>query len=208
MLALASQAGLPFVRVIGPLAVRVGIGVRVRALIGEQRAMRVRPATASDVMAIAAIHVKTWQAAYRGQVPDEYLERLSVDRRISAWRDIVAATAWPSTGVFVSEDDAGDIIGFAHIAPSRDDDAEGTGEVTSVYLSPRAWRTGVGRSLVDAACASLRSSGFSSATLWVLDTNEGARRFYEAMGWRPDGRRKVESRGEFELNEVRYGIAL
>lgn len=69
--------------------------------------MRVRPATPRDVTAIATIHVETWQVAYRGQVPDEYFERLSVDGRISAWRDILAATAWPSTGVFVAEDNGG-----------------------------------------------------------------------------------------------------
>lgn len=172
-------------------------------------AMRVRPATARDVTAIATIHVKTWQVAYQGQVPDESLERLSVDGRISAWSDILAATAWPSTGVFVAEDDGADVVGFTHVAPSRDDDsAPGTAEVTSIYVRPDAWRGGAGRSLLEAACASVRSGGFGSATLWVLDSNERARRFYEAMGWRADGRVKVDWRREFELNEVRYAVSL
>ena len=122
----------------------------------------------------------------------------------------MAATAWPSTGVFVAEDDGGDIVGFTHIAPSRDDDAPpGTAEVTSIYVRPDAWGSGAGRALLEAACASLRSGGFGSATLWVLDSNERARRFYEAMGWRADGRGKVDRRGgEFELNEVRYAVSL
>jgi hypothetical protein len=42
----------------------------------------------------------------------------------------------------------------------------------------------------------------------VLDSNERARRFYEAMGWRADGHGKVDRRGEFELNEVRYAASL
>jgi len=172
-------------------------------------AMRVRPATPGDVIAIATIHVETWQVAYRGQVPDEYLERLSVDGRISAWRDIMEATEWPSTGVFVADDDCGDIVGFTHIASSRDDDAPpGTAEVTSLYVRPPAWGGGAGRSLLEAACASLRSGGFGSATLWVLGSNERARRFYEAMGWTAVGRSKVVRRGEFELNEVRYAVTL
>jgi len=173
------------------------------------RAMRVRPATPSDVTAIATIHVETWQVAYRSQVPEEYLEGLSVDGRISAWRDILAATAWPSTGVFVAEADGGNVVGFTHIAPSRDDDAPpGKAEVTSIYVRPDAWGSGAGRALLEAACASLRSGGFGSATLWVLDSNERARRFYEAMGWKVDGRGKVERRGDFELNEVRYAVTL
>lgn len=80
--------------------------------------------------------------------------------------------------------------------------------MTSIYVRPDAWGSGAGRSLLVAACASLRSGGFGSATLWVLDSNERARRFYEAMGWRADGRGKVDRRGEFELKEVRYAVSL
>lgn len=169
----------------------------------------VRPATPTDVRAIADIHVSSWQVAYRGQVPDAFLDGLSVDRRSSAWTDILDSTAWPSTGAFVAEDDDGTIVGFAHISPSRDDDAGAdVGEVTSIYVSPKAWRRGVGRMLLNAACTSFRSAGFTRATLWVLDTNDRARRFYERMGWQADGCVKVDARGDFSLTELRYASPL
>ena len=36
----------------------------------------VRPATLADVTEIAMIHVRSWQAAYRGLMPQDYLRSL------------------------------------------------------------------------------------------------------------------------------------
>ena len=171
-------------------------------------AVHVRPATLDDVPRIAEIHVETWQVAYRGLVPDAVLDRLSVDRRVTAWTRIVGETSWPSTGVFVAEDNDA-VVGFAHISPSRDDGAAPeVGEVTAIHVAPQLWRRGAGRVLLLSACASLRSAGFSAATLWVLQTNERARGFYEEMGWRLDGATKVDDLGEVVLREVRYAVTL
>lgn len=72
----------------------------------------------------------------------------------------------------------------------------------------QAWGTGIGRRLMTAALTSLVEAGFTRATLWVLDTNERARRFYEAGSWRPDGGLKRDERRGVLLNEVRYGRPL
>lgn len=171
--------------------------------------MKVRSATPTDASRIAEVHVATWRVAYRGQVPDAFLAGLSVERRTSAWKEIIGATSWPSTGVLVAENDAGEVAGFAHVCASRDDDARpDVGEVTSIYVAPDAWRRGAGRMLLDAATASLQAAGFTIVTLWVLDSNDPARRFYERMGWRPDGAVKVDDRGDFALRELRYATDL
>jgi hypothetical protein len=48
------------------------------------------------------------------------------------------------------------------------------------------------------------SPGYREVTLWVLDTDERARRFYEAGGWRTDGTSRTdESRGSAVV-AVRY----
>jgi hypothetical protein len=44
------------------------------------RATAVRPATPDDADAIASVHVRSWQAAYRGIVPDAMLDALSIQR--------------------------------------------------------------------------------------------------------------------------------
>ena len=166
--------------------------------------MQVRVATVDDAEAIAGVHVRSWQRAYRGLIPDAYLDTLAVERRREVWSRILAETDLPRTGAFVLQDGP-DVIGFVHVAPTRDDDVPGsTGEITAIYLTPDAWGRGGGRQLMDAAEAALEAAGFATATLWVLETNLRARRFYERLGWVPDGARKLEERGDFVLVEVRY----
>jgi len=46
----------------------------------------IRPAGLDDARAIAEIHVRAWQWAYRGQIPDEILDGLSVEHREQGWR--------------------------------------------------------------------------------------------------------------------------
>ena len=65
------------------------------------------------------------------------------------------------------------------------------GELGRLHVHPDHWHEGVGRALHDAAAAA------GATTLWVIDANERARRFYERNGWVLD---PTERQG----NEVRY----
>lgn len=137
-------------------------------------------------------------------MPQDYLDNLDVERRREGWDRILAGTDWPRTGAFVAADDDG-IIGFAHVCPSRDEDAGDTvGEVTTVYVLASAWGAGAGRALMTAAVGALRDAGCTEATLWVLDTNARARRFYESEGWTVDGAERLEELRGFPTREVRY----
>jgi hypothetical protein len=42
--------------------------------------------------------------------------------------------------------------------------------------------------------------------LWVLEGNARARRFYEAMGWLPDGGRQLLEMVGAKLYEIRYRL--
>jgi hypothetical protein len=89
----------------------------------------IRSATPIDARAIATIHVEAWRAAYRGIVPDEYLDSLSIDGRESAWRQNLLA-ADTSTWV-AQESDA--IVGWISVGASRDTDAgTSAGEIWAV----------------------------------------------------------------------------
>src|ERR1019366_622899 len=157
-----------------------------------------------DEVAFAQLHVSSWQTAYRGQIPDDFLDSLSIEERIEMWRGMIAESEPPIRLCLVAEED-GRIVGFAHTSPSRDAAAPpGTGELTAIYVLAEHRGTGTGRVLMSRAVAELTAAGFRSATLWVLDTNARAQRFYEAAGWVPDGATQVSDRGTFSLLEVRY----
>jgi GNAT superfamily N-acetyltransferase len=173
-------------------------------VVGHNVAMQLRVASPDDARRIAEVHVRTWQVAYQGQVPDDYLNSLSVEQRETAWSEILLGMDLPASRAFVIDDD-GVLVGFVGLSPSRDEDSTSTtGEVGAIYVLPECWGAGYGRALLNRATESLREAGCSTATLWVLRSNTRARSFYERAGWSADGGEKMEDRGTFSLDEVRY----
>jgi GNAT superfamily N-acetyltransferase len=165
-----------------------------------------RKANAADASQIAATHVRSWQAVYRGFMPDEFLDRLDVAERAESWRNAIASS---SADVLVIDDAGGRLAGFCSLIRSRDPDASATtGEIAALYVDPERCRVGLGTMLLRDALTLAPERGFATLTLWVLEGNAGARQFYERHGFRPDGSMKTESRwgGGFSVREVRYGM--
>ncbi len=164
----------------------------------------VRVATSDDARTIAEIHVASWQEGYRGQLPDGFLKSLSIDARQARW----AQSLRDGAGVLLAEQ-AGEAVGFVMFGPSRDDDAPtNCAEIWALYVHPSAWSTGVGRKLHDGALAALAAEGSTAAALWVLHSNDRARRFYARLGWHLDGAAKVVERPGVTLSAVRYKRAV
>ena len=165
--------------------------------------MQIRPATVQDAEQIALVQVRSWQATYRGSMPQHFLDQLRPDSRTAGWREHLAAPA-PGEATVVADD--GTLRGFGHVGPTWDTDAhpERVGQLRALYLIADLWGRGHGRALLAAATNALAQAGFAEATLWVLEANLRDRRFYEAAGWSCDGAtQRDESRG-FPLDEVRY----
>ena len=66
----------------------------------------------------------------------------------------------------------------------------GVGHLYAMWVAPDARGAGVGRALVDAVVAWARARGCDRLVLSVTETNEGARRFYEACGFADTGERQ------------------
>ena len=163
-----------------------------------------RLATTDDARAIALVHIKSWQAIYRGRFPDQYLDSLNVDQRAANWARILSQQP---EGTVVFERDA-KIVGFLSLDRSRDQDADATvGEITSVYLDPDYWRRGHGSALIEWAKGCAHARGWQRLTLWVLRENEEARDFYAASGFAPDGATKEAMLGDgTSFVEMRYAL--
>jgi ribosomal protein S18 acetylase RimI-like enzyme len=141
--------------------------------------VKVRRARTEDAARIAAIHVRSWRVGYRGQIPQDYLDGLDPAAGHIRWAETVQREDMSRGGTFVVTDDAGDVAGFAHVDASRDADATASiGEVWAIYLSPDAWGKGLGRELMTATLSYLANVRYTQVTLWVLDSNDRARRFY------------------------------
>ena len=164
-----------------------------------------RDARPDDAAAVARVHVRTWQIAYRGLLPDEYLDGQRPEARAARYAFGSPNPNLPSTVVAV---DDGVIRGFATTGRSRDADSSATGELLGLYVEPEAWGLGVGRLLIADARARLHTRGFSEATLWVLVGNHRAHRFYRCDGWQPDGRSKTDQVRAVPVEVMRYRRSL
>ena len=171
--------------------------------------MDIRPARLQDAPEIADVHVRSWQAAYRGLLPQAYLDSLDPAQRVGRWERSLSAA--DSDGGTLVADAGGYLAGFVSYGPARDDDADSqrAGEIYAIYLMPAAWDGGIGRQLMVTALDRLGEAGlFDQVILWVLDSNARARRFYEAGGWLADGAAKQDDSFGVPITEVRYRRSL
>jgi len=152
---------------------------------------------------MAAVHVDTWRAAYRGIVPDDYLANLSREESERRWLDRLTTDAG---GVFVAEGARG-IFGFASGNPrqmfSKGLEEYG-GVFEAVYVLPEGQGSGVGRALVAAVAWHLVERGITSGLLWVFEENLAARGFYESLGGTVLAHDGFELGGAW-VREVAYG---
>lgn len=149
----------------------------------------------ADLPALARLHVRCWQEAYAGLMPDQFLRDLSVEQRLAGWRRSLAD---PQVFAFAAFD-GHDPVGFVTAGPIREaQPGLGDGEIYAIYVSAPAYRRGIGRRLLGAAAQHWISRGGSGLTVLCIAGNKRAESFYLACGGR-----KAWS-GEFELGGQTY----
>ena len=141
-------------------------------------------------MAVARVHVRSWQAAYRGLVPDGYLDRLRPEDRAVRYDFTHEDPLKPLTMVAV---EGNEICGFVTVGPARDREMKNFGELMALYVEPNLWKQGYGLALVREGRERLMALGYSNAYLWVLKDNRRAARFYGCDRWMPDGMSRIEN---------------
>ena len=165
----------------------------------------IRAATKADAAAITRVHLAAWRGAYRGILPDSTLALFALPKK--HWTERLSVRSPAVT--FVSEQNA-EIFGWATIGPSRDADLaeQNFWELYGMYLLPARWRLGAGTLLWRAAEQALRERAVRQVSLWVLETNQRARAFYEQLGFVADGAVQTITRLDIPLPQRRYRLAL
>ncbi len=169
--------------------------------------VQLRRAHIEDAASIARLHVASWRAAYRAELPPAYLAALDEAVRAEQWR---ARLARPTTQVLLAEM-AGELVGFCAHGPGQTTRASLTSiwEIYSLHVQPLLRGGGIGSVLFSEAVRGAARADAQTLTLWVVATNAPARRFYEGKGMQPDGAAKDrELAPGITLHEVRYSIPL
>lgn len=143
----------------------------------------VRPAIPDDAEGIAKVHVKGWQEAYVGQLPQHVLDRQSVPARLRTWSGLLHEPAG-SRWTFVAVDPAAGIVGFVGGVRARPVMFGAAFKVPVLYVLQSHLRRGLGRRLMHALGAAMASHGGGEVALWSLASNQAARAFYERIGGR------------------------
>jgi N-acetylglutamate synthase-like GNAT family acetyltransferase len=143
---------------------------------------QIRSAAASDATEVARIYVVSWNEGFGHLMGNREPSSADAER----WTGEITSTRarW-----WVAETDHR-LVGFAGICPSRDPVAARLGELDTIAVDPRDWRTGVGRALMTVALTALRSTGYTEAIVWTPASYQRGNGFYQATGWLPDGGRR------------------
>lgn len=169
--------------------------------------MTIRLATIQDAAAVAEVHVRTWQSAYRGLLPDHALNSMMPEQRRPMWERLLAADPGSGSVIVAVRDDK--VAGFASFGPADNAVAAiSVFELYALYVDPAAQRQGIGRQLLHEAEGAMRRAGSTHGQLWVLDGNEPAHRFYRSHGWHADGVGKEDVLFGVPVREVRFGKSL
>jgi GNAT superfamily N-acetyltransferase len=159
--------------------------------------IELRSALSDDALEVARVHVRAWQAGYRGLLPQEALDSMRPEDRAPRYTFGHSDPTKPMTTVAVVDDA---IAGFVTIGPS--------GHLMALYVDPPMWSRGLGRALIAAGRAQLAARGEREAFLYVLDGNVRAERFYAADGWEPIGELEQKTAWGVTFNERRWRRSL
>ena len=145
----------------------------------------IRLATDADILPMAKVHIVSWRETYPGLLPDPMLARLSIADEAIRWQRMLdRPRAWGGTLAFVAEQQ-GSIVGYGSCGEQRTEllhDRGFTGEISELYVLRCAQRQGAGSGLMKAMASALLERGHRAMSLWVLEQNGAARRFYEGRG--------------------------
>jgi GNAT superfamily N-acetyltransferase len=165
--------------------------------------LQIRPMTHADCDRVSEIRVLGWQFAYRGLMPQPFLDALSPTADAERRRARFAQGDGSVVNLVASLGD--EVVGWAAHGPYRDGEVRTEdAELYAIYLDPQHLGTGVGRALMQEALRQCAARGHDRVYLWVVRGNARARRFYERAGFRADGTEEPYEVEGVAVPEVRY----
>jgi ribosomal protein S18 acetylase RimI-like enzyme len=162
--------------------------------------VEIRWAVYRDWNDLALIHSQAYRSAYKGMIPDEFLDQYTVENQSNHFQKSLNE-GLDNHALLIVNNRA---IGYMTIGKCQDEDVDSTFcEIISLYLLNEFIGKGFGITLISFGLARIKELGYSNVSLWVLQENANARRFYEKLGFNHDGAERVIIRGK-ELVQLRY----
>ena len=146
--------------------------------------VNIRKAIVSDASAFATVNINTWKVAYKGIIPQDYLDSRTVDDKIPKWAERISNTKENKKEMFVAEicdQNGSEIVGFSMGGPSHFEDYKIDGDLHAIYILPKYWKQGIGTLLFNAIIKGFMKKQYKSMVIWALKENSACE-FYKKMG--------------------------
>ncbi len=150
---------------------------RVEKIIEKQK-VNYRKANVEDSLAIAKVHVASWQKSFAEIVPQQFLANLNVEKREQAFRQRFGEANYK---MFVAETMQDGVVGFADFGKSREKDFAFEAELYAIYLLKKFQGKGIGENLFRLCQKQMIDDGINSMYLMALEISP-YKSFYEKMG--------------------------
>jgi GNAT superfamily N-acetyltransferase len=159
--------------------------------------LELRTPVPGDEQAIAEL-VAACDETYRAWTPAGW-EPPSPGRELDRWRGRITDGSWWTR---IAVEPGGRVVGLvcftqAVVPRGASDSARHPdpgvepiprrAHVSAVFTHPGRWREGIAAAMLAAAEDAMRADGYGEVQLWT-PRDAPARRFYDALGWRHDGR--------------------
>jgi len=138
----------------------------------------IRRAIPADATPIARLHVKTWRETYAAIAPEAAVRVLDLPYRHAVWVKMLEQ----GTRTILVAERAGTIAAIGSSGSATTPELEPHGEINYLYVDAAHARHGIGRRMMAALAADLRTRGFTSVALGVVAANKAATAFYERLG--------------------------
>jgi GNAT superfamily N-acetyltransferase len=155
---------------------------------GPTADVSVRLAKPRDAAAIAGVQRDVWLQSYATLLPPAVADEFDLDEAIAGWKAAITAPPSHRHLLLVALENR-EVVGFSTHGPAEDADldAQTTGELLAVHVSPAHLRAGHGSRLMAALVDHARSDGFAAMVGWVFAADDAVRAFLRATGWEADG---------------------
>ena len=167
----------------------------------------IREANVNDSLNISKLIISGWQTAYRGLIPDENLDNMSIEKTNERWKDLLMNKT--STEFVCLYEENNKILGVIRFGNPIDNTEKYTAEIHALYVEPSLKRRGIGSKLFKYATDYFVSVSKTNMIIWCLKGNEPSIKFYEKMGGKIVETRKANVH-DIDLEEVglEYSLGL
>jgi GNAT superfamily N-acetyltransferase len=142
--------------------------------------LTLRIATSVDAKDVAQLHIENWSTAYRGIMPDWYLDGAITEERMGLWESRLSGIPDEQQYVVIAKV-SGKAVGFA--CALLNEEPEWGACLDNLHVLPQLRRSGIGRALFSKVTQwVLANKPNCPIHLWVFENNTNARAFYDLLG--------------------------